>query len=325
MRKILVSSVLAVGLSFNASAADVIELNLGHVASPDGHHYQVYAEHMAEIVAKESGGKLKINIFPSGQLGGEVKLIQSARSGALPLVITAEPPLENTVREYGVFSLPYLLPDLDGANKALQGPFGDHMLSYLEKHGLVGLAWISPQERNIFGNVRVQKPADMQGVKTRVIQSPGYVSAYESLGAQATPMAYGELYLALQTGVIDAGETSPDLMIKDKFAEVSKYYSMVKIHYMPCILLMSQRVLDKLSPEHQELIRRAAKEAIPSSIDTYKQSYTDSIQEMKKMGLEIIDADIPQFRQVTQNAFDSLLADIPDGKSNVEKARAAAQ
>lgn len=324
MKKLILSAWLAAALPLTAQAADVVELNLGHVLATDSHYHAV-AEKLAEVAAAKSNGTLKINVFPSGQLGGEVKLIQSARTGAVPLVVTGEPPVENTVKEFGVFSLPYLFPDLPTANRAMQSDFGKHMLGYLDKHGLVGLGWISSLERNIYGTRKVETPADMEAMKIRVIQSPGYVRAYEALGAQPTPMAYSEVYLALQTGVIDAGEASPDTMIQDKFAEVSKYYNMVKIHYMPAILLMSKSRMDRLSSEHQQILREAADEAVKHGIQYYADGYAQAMEQIAAMGVEIVNPDIDKFREVTTALYPSLLADIPDGEANVKAAQAAIQ
>lgn len=324
MKKLILSAWLAAALPLTAQAADVVELNLGHVLATDSHYHAV-AEKLAEVAAAKSNGTLKINVFPSGQLGGEVKLIQSARTGAVPLVVTGEPPVENTVKEFGVFSLPYLFPDLPTANRAMQSDFGKHMLGYLDKHGLVGLGWISSLERNIYGTRKIETPADMEAMKIRVIQSPGYVRAYEALGAQPTPMAYSEVYLALQTGVIDAGEASPDTMIQDKFAEVSKYYNMVKIHYMPAILLMSKSRMDRLSPEHQQILREAADEAVKHGIQYYADGYAEAMEQIAAMGVEIVNPDVDKFREVTTTLYPSLLADIPDGEANVKAAQAAIQ
>lgn len=322
MKKTILTAILATTLPFVSHAADVVELNLGHVLAADSHYHAV-AEKLAEIAAAKSNGTLKINIFPSGQLGGEVKLIQSARTGALPLVVTGEPPLENTVKEFGIFSLPYLFPDLTNANKAMQGSFGKHMLSYLNNYGLEGLGWISSLERNIYGSRKIVEPKDMEAMKIRVIQSPGYVKAYEMLGAQPTPMAYSEVYLALQTGVIDAGEASPDNVIQDKFVEVSKYYNLVKIHYMPAVLIMSKARMEKLSPEHQQIMRDAADEAVKHGIEFYNAGYKESIDKIKAMGVEVVTPDITEFRKKTADLYPSLLVDIPDGQANVDAARNA--
>ncbi len=324
MKKSLAGILFAAIFPMSSMASTVVELNLGHVLAPQSHYHAV-ATRMAELALEKSNNTLKINVFPSGQLGGEVKLIQSARTGAVPLVITGEPPLENTVKEFGIFSLPYLFPDLDSANRALQADFGKKMLGYLDQHGLIGLGWISVQERNIYGSQKIEAPADMKDLKIRVIQSPGYVDAYEKLGAQATPMAYSEVYLALQTGVIDGGETSPDLMIDDKFAEVSKFYNMVKIHYMPCVIIMSKSAFNRLSPDHQKVIQEAADEAAAHGIKFYGDAYKASLDAMTKSGVTIVQSDIAAFKDLTAGLYGPLLKNVPNGQENVDLARQAAQ
>ena len=326
MPKIFAAGLIATlfSLSLQSYAADPVELNLGHVLTP-GSHYDAVATRMAEIVERKSNGTLKIKVFPSGQLGGEVKLIQAARTGAISLAVIGEPPLETTVKEYGLFSMPYLFPDLAKANQAMQGTFGKHMLSYLDQHGLVGLGWISSLERNVYGRRKIEKPADLDGMKIRVIQSPGYIKTYEMLGAQPTPMAYSEVFLALQTGVIDGGEASPDTMIDDKFAEVSKYYNLTKTHYMPAILIMSKSRMDKLSPEHQKILRDAAGEAVLHGVDVYTASYNKSLEQIRKQGVEIVTPDLNLFRAKTDAIYQALLPAIPDSTKNFALAREAAK
>src|SRR5690606_38556371 len=136
---------------------------------------------------------MKINLFPQSQLGGEVKMIQAARIGALDMLITAQAPLVNTVKEYSLFDVPYLFDNLDQANKVLTGPVGKQFLDMLPKYNMVGLGFLSAMERNVFSARPVNNVGDMEGMKLRVMQSPGYVSAYKSLDVLPTPMAYGDL------------------------------------------------------------------------------------------------------------------------------------
>lgn len=216
--------------------AQTIELNAGHVLTTSS-HYHAAAAKLAEVVAAKSNGQIKITVFPGAQLGGEVKQIQSVRTGTQDIVVTGEAPVENTVKDYTVFSFPYIFTSVDQANSVLQGPIGREMLDLLPRYNLQGLGFISALERNIFTNGKVIKSAaDMKGLKIRVIQGPGYVKAYEALGAQPTPMAYTELYIAMQNGAVDAAENSPDVFLQDRFIEVSKTYVLAKIMYMPAAL-----------------------------------------------------------------------------------------
>ena len=316
---------LAIGLaalSFGA-AAQTIEFNIGHALTTTS-HYQAAALKLAEVAAAKSNGAIKITVFPGSQLGGEVKMIQSARTGTQDLVVTGEAPVENTVKDYTVFSFPYLFSSVDQSNAILQGPIGREMLDLLPRYNLVGLGFISSLERNIFTNGKiVAKAADMRGLKIRVIQGPGYVKAYEALGAQPTPMAYTELYLALQNGAVDAAENSPDVFLQDRFAEVSKTYVMAKIMYMPALIIMSKAKFDALSPEHKTIMQEAAAEAVTFAIAHYKKDYADSLDIMRKSKIQIIEPDAESFRATAATVHEALLKEFPQAKPWFDKIKAA--
>ncbi|MEP9377338.1 TRAP transporter substrate-binding protein [Aquabacter sp. CN5-332] len=315
----LISSALLLASTAFASA-QTIELNAGHVLTTAS-HYHAAAAKLAELVAEKSKGQIKINLFPAAQLGGEVKMIQSVRTGTQDIVVTGEAPLENTVKDYTVFSFPYLFSSVDDANKTLQGPIGKEMLELLPQYGMVGLGFISALERNVFTNGRVVKTAaDMKGLKIRVIPGPGYVTAYTALGAQPTPMAYTELYMALQNGAVDAGENSPDLFLQDRFIEVSKTFSFTKIMYMPALIIISKAKFDSFTPEQQKIFREAAAEAVKFAIDHYKKDYAAAIETMKAGGkVQIIEPDLASFRATAPEVYAALLKEFPQAKPWLDK------
>ena len=236
-RKIMGASALAT-LLFSASA-QALNMDVGHTLTPDS-PFHVGTQKFADILKEKSNGKINITVFPHSQLGGELTMIQGAVAGATDLFVTGQPALNNVVKEFLVFDIPYLFDSVEQANEILAGPTGDKFLDVLPKYGLVGLGWFSAIERNVFGNRAINSADDLKGMKIRVIQSPGYVESYKTLGAQATPMAYSELYLALQQKVIDGGETTPDQFVSDKFIEVSKYFNMTHINIHPALLIMSK-------------------------------------------------------------------------------------
>jgi tripartite ATP-independent transporter DctP family solute receptor len=278
---------------------------------------------MAELAAKKSNGQIKINVFPQSQLGGEVKMIQAARTGGLDMFITAQAPLVNTVKAYSLFDMPYLFDSVDQANKVLSGPVGKEFLDMLPKYNLVGLGFLSVMERNVFSSKPINSGADMAGMKLRVMQSPGYVKAYESFGAQPTPMAYGDVYMSLQQGVVDGADTSPDQFVMDKFVEVSKYYNLTKVHYLPALLIISKAKWDKLTPQQQAIVKSSADEALADSRAYYKKSYTDSIERMKKAGVTVVEPNLAPMKQTSSKVDADLLANIPDGKKLYDKVQAA--
>ncbi|WP_353170935.1 TRAP transporter substrate-binding protein [Paracandidimonas soli] len=314
MKKAILTTLSAIALSVGAGAAQGVTLNLGHTLAPDS-HYQIAGQQLAEKVAERSNGEMKINLFPQSQLGGEVKMIQAARAGALDMFITAQAPMVNTVREYSLFDVPYLFDDLSQANKVLAGPVGRQFMDMLPKYNLVGLGFLSAMERNVFSSRPINGQPDMKGMKLRVMQSPGYVSAYEALGALPTPMAYGDLYLALQQGVVDGGDTSPDQFVMDKFLEVSKFYNITRVHYLPALLIISKSRWDKLSPEQQKILQESADDALAYARDYYKKSYDGSIARMKAEGVTVVDSDLDTLRESTRGVVQSLLKQIPDGEA----------
>ncbi len=302
------------GLSTSAMA---VELTLGHVLTEDS-HYQAAATAFAKAVEERSNGEITVSIFPAGQLGGEVQMIQNARSGALDVVVTGEPPLENTVPELTVLSLPYLFSDVAAANAALQGPAGEKLLGYIDNHDLVGLGFLSVFERNVYGTKPVRTHEDMNGFKIRVIQGPGFVGAYEALGAQSTPMAYSEVFLALQSGVVDGAEASPEQLIQDKFVEATDFYNLTRVHHMGAAIVMSGPSFAKLTPEQQEMVRQAGKDAAAASIPVYEANYVEGLEALKQAGIEIVEPDLAGFKEKAKGSWETLLTNIPDGQQNLE-------
>lgn len=313
----------AAAITFSAQA-QTVQLNLGHTLAPDS-HYQFMSQRMADLVAKKSNGEMKINLFPQSQLGGEVKMIQAGRTGGLDLFITAQAPLTNTVKAYSLFDVPYLFDSVDQANKVLSGPVGKEFLAMLPQHNLVGLGFLSVMERNVFSAKPINKGSDMAGMKVRVMQSPGYIKAYESFGAQPTPMAYGDVYMALQQGVVDGADTSPDQFLMDKFVEVSKFYNRTRVHYLPALLIASKSKFDHLTPKQQQIVQESATEALEAGREFYKKSYAESMDKIKKAGVQIVEPDIASMKALSAKTNEPLLSAIPDGKALFDKVQKAKQ
>jgi tripartite ATP-independent transporter DctP family solute receptor len=312
----------AAALACGTAAAQTVTLNVGHTLAPES-HYMVATNKMAEIAARKSKGQIKINVFPQSQLGGEVKMIQAARTGGLDMFITAQAPLTNTIKEYSLFDMPYLFDSVEQANKVLLGSVGREFLDMLPKHNLVGLGWLSVMERNVFSSKPIRNDKDMAGMKLRVMQSPGYVKAYESFGSQPTPMAYGDVYMSLQQGVVDGADTSPDQFVMDKFIEVSKYYNLTKVHYLPALLIIGKPSWDKLTADHKKILQDSASEALAESRTYYRKSYDESIAKMQKAGVQVVESNTGSMKQTSSKVNEALLAAIPDGKALFKKVQDA--
>jgi tripartite ATP-independent transporter DctP family solute receptor len=305
-----------------AATAAPVSINVGHTLAPDS-HYHVAVTRLAEIAAKKSNGEIKISTFPQSQLGGEVKMIQAARTGGLDMFITAQAPLTNTIKAYSLFDMPYLFDSVDEANRVLGGAVGKEFLDMLPKYNLVGLGWLSVMERNVFSSKPIRSGADMAGMKIRVMQSQGYVKAYESFGAQPTPMAYADVYMALQQGVVDGADTSPDQFVMDKFIEVSKFYNITRVHYLPALLIASKTTWDKLSADQKKMLQESANEALAESRAYYKKSYDESIANMKKAGVQVVEPNVANLKQASAKVDEQLLSAIPEGKALYNKVQVA--
>lgn len=316
-------SLTAVSALLTASAltAETVDLKIGHVLT-EGSSYQVAAQAFKDEL--EKSGEFNVQIFPRGQLGGEVKLIQMAGVGAVDVVVTGSAPVENTVPQMGLLAMPYLFDNLAQVEDVLRGEAGDHFLGYLEEKNLKGLGFISALERNVLTSEKeIQSPADMEGLKIRVIQGPAFVATYDALGAQPTPMAYSELYLAMQSGVVDAAEASPDGMIADRFVEVTKYYTLTKAQYMPALMLMSGKKYDSLSDEQKQMVDAAGEKASAAGFQAYNDAYSTSIDQMSDFDVTVNEVDLAPFAEKARQAWPTLMADIPNSESDLEIIQAA--
>jgi len=296
----------------NGEIQKKIEFNLGHTNSTDN-HYHAFAVKLAELVSEKSNGSITINVFPQSQLGGEVSMFQGIREGSVDMLIAGQSALTNTVKELAVMDLPYLFDSVEQANKVLAGDVGKKYLDLLSDYDAKGLGYLSVLQRNVYSNKPINSLADLKGFKIRTAQAPAYMKAYEILGAQPTPMAFSEVYLSLQQGVVDGGEGSPDNYVYDKMVEVAKFYNMTKIHYLPSVFMMSEKKWDGLSPDQQTIIQESVKEALPASFDYYKKSYDESLEKAKELDAKIIEPDLTEFKKEAEKVYDELLSSIPNG------------
>ena len=323
VRTALACGLLMAGFASSALAGDKIVMKLGHTLAPDN-HYQVTALEFAKAVKQKTNGKIDIQIFPQSQLGGEVQMTQALRTGTQDLMLSSQAAVVNTIKEWEIFDIPYLFDSVDDANRVLQGPVGKKFLDMMQPANMVGLAWISVGERNLF---TAKKPvgslADLKDFKVRVMQSPGYIAGYKALGANPTPLAYNQLFLALSQGLVDGADTSPEQFIQDKFADVAKYYYLTHVNYLPVVLAISKTSWNRLTPDQQKAMQEAAREAAQFDLKEYRRQYDDAIAQMKKRGIQVKDVDAKAWAASTEGARNEILAKIPNGRANYKEIMAA--
>lgn len=250
---------LAFTLVFGASCAWAapVTLKLGHIAEPENPYGQG-ADHFAKLVKERSKGEIDIKVFPSSQLGNQRDLVEGLTLGTVDMTLTGTAVLGNFVPEVSIFDLPFLFRDVQHAYKALD-TVGMELCKKGESRGMITLAIWENGVRHMTNNVRpIVTPDDMKGLKFRVMEQPVYIEMMKSLGASPTPMAMSELYTALQKGVIDGQENPLAHIATKRFYEVQKFLSLSGHTYAPEPVLISTIAWKKLTPEQQEILRKAA-------------------------------------------------------------------
>ncbi|MGL4727643.1 MAG: TRAP transporter substrate-binding protein [Bosea sp. (in: a-proteobacteria)] len=314
----LLASAFALGLmASTASAQTTLRSTDIH---PDGYPTVEAVKFMGKLLEERTKGKLKINTFHSAQLGNEKDTIEQTRFGVIDINRINMAPFNNLIPATNVPSLPFIFRSVAHMRSVMDGPIGDAILKEFEKHDLVGLAFYDSGSRSFYNSKRaIASPADMKGMKIRVQQSDMFVALVSALGANATPMAFGEVYSALQTGVIDGAENNWPSFESTKHFEVSKFYSLTEHSLSPEVLVMSKKSFDKLSAEDQAIVKAAAKESVAEMRKLWDAREKASEAKVRAGGAVVntvekqpfIDAMKPVYdRFVTDPALKKLVADI---------------
>jgi TRAP-type transport system periplasmic protein len=293
--------------------AQSITMELAHVLS-DQSPYQVILTEFKRLVEDGSGGDIAVDIQCCGAAGNETRAIQSIRTGILTGGFVGGSTLETVVPAYRVLSLPYLFDEKAQAYEILQSDMGREMLDLLGEFDMYGLGFGSIYERSVASKApaRVESVEDMAGLKIRVLPTPGFVEAYNALGTQPTPMAYGELFMAIQNNVVDALEISPDSLVADRFYEVVNSYTMTKAHQSTTVFVLSKSFWEGLSAEQQELIQTSATEAIAVGIVAHDELADKGMETAAAAGVEIIEPDLAPFMEMARKSWDVILTDQPE-------------
>jgi TRAP-type transport system periplasmic protein len=243
---------------------------------------------MQEVLAAKSGGKLKITAFWGGSAGGDLQATQALRAGTQEMVVTSSSPLVGIVKELGVFDLPFLFANEKEADAVLDGNAGQFFNKKLEDAGLVNLAYWENGFRNLTNSKKpVAKVEDFDGVKVRVMQNNIFLDTFKTLGTNAVPMAFGEVFTALETKTID-GQENPFVTIDtSKFYEVQKYLSVTRHAYTPFLVLYSKKMWDTLSPQEQTVLREAAMEGQKVQRSTIRANDQKALANLKAKGMQV--------------------------------------
>lgn len=288
-------------LSGCTTGSRITVIKLGHVLDTTHpvHKGMVY---MAEKVAQKSGGRMRVDIYPGGQLGAERDLIELLQIGSLAMTKVSTAPLEAFVPEMKIFGVPYVFRDDEHRWKVLNGELGKRLLLAGEQYFLRGMCYYDAGSRSFYTKDRpINSPSDLQGMKIRVMKSITSVKMVQALGGSATPIPWGELYTSLQQGVVDGAENNPPSFYLSRHYEVCKYYSLDEHTAVPDILLMSTVVWNGLSSQEQEWLQKAVDESVEYQKELWKQASEEALREVQKGGVEIIYPDKSPFREAVQD------------------------
>ncbi len=287
------------------SKSKVTVIKLAHVldVSHPVHRGMVY---MAQKVKEYSQGKMRVDIYPSGQLGAERELIELLQIGSLAMTKVSTAPLESFVPEMKIFGIPYIFRNDEHRWKVLNGPIGKQLLVAGEPFFLRGMCYFDAGSRSFYTKDKpIHVPDDLKGLKIRVMKSITSVKMVESLGGSPTPIPWGELYTALQQGVVDGAENNPPSFFFSRHYEVCKYYIIDEHTAVPDILLMSTVIWYSLTEQERNWLQKAVDESIEYQKILWQESTEEALQEVQKAGVEIIYPDKKPFLDAVQSMHES--------------------
>ncbi len=285
--KRLLGGVLLLATVSCGGPTDKTELKLAH-GLPTDHPVHEAMEFMAQRASELSDGKLTIDIYPAEQLGSEQQCVELLQIGSLAITKVSAAVMESFVEDYKVFGLPYVFRSKEHAYKVFDGEIGQDLLLSTADKRLRGLCYYDAGSRSFYTvNKPIEHPDDLAGLKIRVMNSVTAVGMVRALGGSATPISWGELYTALQSGVVDGAENNPPSLYTSRHYEVCKYYSLDEHTTIPDVLVISQVVWDKLSDQEKEWIQQAANESAVLQRKLWAESEEESMAEVQKAGVQI--------------------------------------
>ncbi|MEF2071590.1 TRAP transporter substrate-binding protein [Consotaella aegiceratis] len=290
---------------------------------PDGYPTVEAVKYMGEVLKEKTDGRIEIQVFDSHQLGEEKETIEQTKFGVIDLNRVSFAPMNNIVPATSVVCLPYVFSSVDSFRQVMDGPVGDEVLAAFEPKGYIGLAVYDSGARSFYNSKHaINTLDDMNGLKIRVQQSDLFLDMVKALGANPTPMAYGEVYSGLQTGLIDGAENNWPSYESSHHYEVAKYYSLDMHAQCPEVLMMSKVSYDKLSPEDQQAVRDAAKDSVKKMRELWDAQEEQSRKIVEEAGAEINEVDTAPFQDAMAPIYDKY-ASTPELKDLLDKIRDA--
>ena len=306
------SIIAALVVSLCAGSAAAQQFQISHSAA-SGNPKDTASLKFAELVKERTGGRITVDVGTSSQFGDDAESVTNIRLGTIAFSANAQGATSGAVPEIGLLGLPFLFQDLEQAEAVMDGPVGDKIAAAAEKQGIYILAWWNNGIRETSNSKKpIVVPGDLAGMKIRTPPDPMTIDIFEALGASPTPMAFSELYIALQQGVVD-GQENPLINIhSSKLHEVQPYISMTNHKYEATPFLASKIVFDGLSPEDQEIVRTAAREAGQLNRQMVRDQSNELRATLEAAGVKFNEVDPAPFVAATQAVYDKWRAQYPE-------------
>ncbi len=314
----IAAACLAFAMSTGALAQTAMKIS---ISTAQNSHQGVAIDTFAKEVAARTGGRYKVETFYNGSLGGERESIEAVQLGTQELAFSSTGPVPNFVPETKILDVPFLFRDKAHARAVLDGPIGQDLLTKFDAKGFKALAWAENGFRHMTNSKRdVKAPEDLKGLKMRTMENPVHIAAYKGLGIITTPMAFPEVFTALQQGTGDGQENPLPVIMSAKFSQVQKHLSLTGHVYSPCIFVMNKAAFDKLSAADKTAFLEAAKVAVKANRDRVDQDDANGVKELRAQGMTVVE-------NVDKAKFVAMLAPVNAdfekqfGKANLDKIR----
>jgi tripartite ATP-independent transporter DctP family solute receptor len=319
MRIAFAATALAICTAFVPTAHAQTTLKLGHVGSP-GSLFDLTANEFARRVKEKSGGKIAIQVYGSSQLGDDTEMMQKIKVGTIDMTVPSTV-MSSLVPAFGLFEMPYLVQSRDHMKKIEKEIVWPTLAPLSEKAGYRMIAVWENGFRQITTNTRpIQKPEDLKGIKLRVPKGKWRIRMFQAYGASPSAMGLSEVFVALQTGVMDGEENPLTQIYTSKFQEVQKYLSMTDHVYTPAYLVVSPRKWEALPADVRKTLEEAARETQPFVYENGAKMDKELLGKLKESGMKVNDADKNAFREASKPVYDEFSKETPNGKEMIDKA-----
>lgn len=277
---------------------------------PTSHPVHRAIEYLNKALIENSGGKMELKIYPNGQLGSEREVLELIQIGSIGMTKVSAGTMANFSPKYRVLGVPYLFRDSDHGWRVLEGEIGKEILESGQDYLLKGLCFYDAGSRSFYTKDKpIKSAADVQGLKIRVMNDNMAIEMVNLLGGSATPMSFGELYTALQQGVVDGAENNAPSVVTSNHYEICKYYSLDRHTFLPDVVVVGTQVWDQLSSEEQNWLMKAAEASLVEEKKYWNEAVEKDMAFLREQGVEIIEPDAESFRIATQPMKDRLRQD----------------